>query len=213
MNKTYFPFTACLCAVIIWSCNNSSTSTSESKDSSNNSSTANATDTTNTMNNSANSGTSNNTSSNTTGAPLGKSDSMFVMEAAAGGMMEVEAGNVAQQNAMSQRVKDFGAMMVRDHSKANDELKSFASSRGLTVPSALPADMQKHLDAMKKMTGKAFDQHYVSMMVQDHNEDIGKFKKESTSGTDADLKNWAAKTLPTLQVHKDSIDAIKKGKM
>jgi putative membrane protein len=212
MNKMYFPFAICLSAVMIGSCNNSSTSTSESTDSSNNSSTATA-DTTNTMNNAGNNSTSNNTSSNTTGAPLGKADSMFVMEAAAGGMMEVEAGNIAQQNAMSQRVKDFGAMMVRDHSKANDELKSFASGRGLTIPSALPADMQKHLDAMKKMTGKTFDQHYVSMMTDDHNKDINKFKKESTSGTDADLKNWAAKTLPTLQVHKDSIDAIRKGKM
>lgn len=135
------------------------------------------------------------------------------MEAAAGGMAEVEMGNLAQQQATNQRVKDFGAMMVRDHSKANDELKSLASSRGITVPSALPASKQKMLDNMKKMTGKSFDQHYVSMMVEDHVKDVAKFKKQSTSGKDDQLKTWAGKTLPTLQTHLDSIQAIKKSKL
>lgn len=149
----------------------------------------------------------------TNGAPLSKADSMFVMEAATGGMEEVAMGQLAQQNASSDRVKAFGAMMVRDHSQANNELSSFASSRGLTVPSALPAAKQKDVDNMKKMTGKAFDMHYVSMMVDDHKKDVDKFKKESTSADDADLKNWAGKTLPTLQTHLDSIQAIKNSKM
>lgn len=143
--------------------------------------------------------------------PLSKADSMFIMEAATGGMMEVEAGKIAQQNAASQRIKDFGTMMVTDHSRVNDELKSFASSRGITVPQALPAAMQKHLEAMKKMKGKAFDKHYVSMMTDDHKKDINKFKQESTGANDADLKSWITKTLPTLETHLDSIQAIKKG--
>jgi predicted outer membrane protein len=71
------------------------------------------------------------TTMSTNMAPLDKMDQDFVMKAASGGMMEVELGNMAQQNASSQRVKDFGSMMVRDHSKANDELMSFASRRNL----------------------------------------------------------------------------------
>jgi putative membrane protein len=157
-----------------------------------------------------------NTANNTTAAnttPLTKDDSAFVMEAAGGGMMEVQAGNLAQQNAASQRVKDFGAMMVRDHSKANDELKGLASSHGIMLPDSLPSTEKKHMDAMKKLTGKSFDQHYVNMMVDDHKKDIDKFKKASANCKDADLKNWAAKTLPTLQTHLDSIQAIRKSKM
>ena len=61
-------------------------------------------------------------------SPLTKDDSSFIMEAAAGGMMEVEVGKIAQQNAANQRVKDFGTMMVTDHGKANDELKSIGTS-------------------------------------------------------------------------------------
>jgi putative membrane protein len=133
------------------------------------------------------------------------------MEAATGGLMEVQAGQLAQQNAQSQRVKDFGSMMVTDHSKANDELKSYASSHGITVPDALPKDKQKVLDAMKSMKGSAFDKHYVSMMLEDHQKDVAKFKKESTGADDAQLKTWAGNTLPVLQKHLDSIQAIKKG--
>lgn len=127
-----------------------------------------------------------------------------------GGMEEVEGGNIAQQNGMNPRVKDFGSMMVRDHSKANDELKSLASTKGLTLPSALPADKMKHLDGMRKMTGKSFDSHYISMMVNDHKTDIAEFEKASKDAKDPDLKAWAAKTLPTLKTHLDSAQAINK---
>src|SRR5688572_8119204 len=109
-------------------------------------------------------------SSTSTGArmPFSTQDSTFVMKAAIGGIMEVEAGNLAQQNATSDRVKAFGTMMVNDHSKANSELMALASGRGVTIPTALPADKQKHMEEMKKMKGKAFDNHYMDMMVNDH---------------------------------------------
>lgn len=130
-----------------------------------------------------------------------------------GGMMEVEAGNIAQQNGQSDRVKAFGSMMVKDHSAANQELMSLASSRGITLPTELPADMKKHLDGMRNMKGKQFDNHYVSMMLSDHKKDVGEFEKQSNSANDAELKSWAAKTLPVLKTHLDSIQAINKAKM
>jgi len=135
------------------------------------------------------------------------------MKAATGGMAEVEMGNLAQQKAVNQRVKDFGTMMVKEHSQANDELKALVSNRGITIPTALPADQQKHMDAMQKMTGKSFDQHYVDMMVNDHKKDINEFKMAAEKCNDNDLKTWASKTLPTLQKHMDSIQAIKKSKL
>ncbi len=128
-------------------------------------------------------------------------------------MMEVELGKMAQENGKSERVKGFGQMMVTDHSKANEELKSYASSHGMSLPTSLPAKEQKHVDAMKKMKGKAFDDHYMSMMVNDHKEDISDFEKASKNAKDADLKNWAGKTLPTLKTHLDSAQLINKHKM
>lgn len=217
-----YPLALALCfsSVLALSCNNSGSSDNNGTDtgttgmSGATDGTGTATGTGTGSDTANNAGTGNGgATTNMSSTPLSKADSTFVMKAAAGGMEEVEMGNLAQQNASSQRVKDFGAMMVRDHSKANDELKSFASGRGLTLPAALPADKQKDLDMMRKMTGKSFDQHYVNMMVQDHQKDVNEFKKQSTSGADQQLKDWAGKTLPVLQMHLDSIQAIKKSKM
>src|SRR3954471_15428335 len=164
MKKIYFSFASLLIAAAVVSCNNSSNTAGSGSDSSNNAASGtNATTGGSDTSNRSSAGTgsagasgSNSTTANVNTTPLGKEDSTFVMEAAAGGMEEVELGNVAQQQATNQRVKDFGAMMVRDHSKANDELKSLASSRGITIPSTLPASKQKDVDNMKKMTGKSF---------------------------------------------------------
>ncbi|MGE5519222.1 MAG: DUF4142 domain-containing protein [Candidatus Dadabacteria bacterium] len=142
--------------------------------------------------------------------PFEKEDSTFVMKAAIGGLEEVASGNLAQQNAVNQRVKDFGAMMVRDHSKANDELKALAARHGLSIPDSLPAEKQKHQQAMQKMKGKAFDNHYVQMMLTDHKKDVAEFEKQSQSAKDNDLKTWATNTLPVLKTHLDSIQAISK---
>jgi putative membrane protein len=202
MKKKLLSFAICLSAAFIWSCNNSSETSSTSDSSS--------TTTTGTSGDTASSATNANNST-ASSTPLSKDDSMFVMEAAIGGLMEVQAGQLAQQNAQSQRVKDFGGMMVTDHSKANDELMSYASGHGMTLPTALPADKQKHVDAMKNMKGAAFDKHYISMMVEDHQKDVAKFKKESTNANDPQLKTWAGNTLPVLQKHLDSVQAIKKG--
>jgi putative membrane protein len=180
---------------------NSSTTTTTDSSTNTTSNTANTTSTDN------GTGNANQTSPRT---PFSAQDSTFVMKAAMGGMMEVEAGNVAQQNGANDRVKGFGTMMVNDHSKANSELMALAGGRGVTLPNALPADMQKHMEEMRKMKGKAFDNHYMSMMVKDHGEDISLFEKQANSGTDPELKAWAQKTLPVLQMHRDSATAINK---
>jgi putative membrane protein len=132
----------------------------------------------------------------------------FVTKAASGGMLEVQLGQLAQQNAKSQRVKDFGSMMVTDHSQANDELKSLASSNNITISPTLLPDHQKHIDMMSKMKGADFDKHYMDMMVSDHKEDIDEFKKEANNSNNDAFKSFAAKTLPTLQKHLDSAQAI-----
>ena len=149
-----------------------------------------------------------NTTAVTNTTTVDKESMDFVTKAASGGMLEVQLGQLAQQNAKSQRVKDFGSMMVTDHSQANNELKSLAASNNITVSSALLPDHQNHLDMMSKMKGADFDKHYMDMMVGDHKEDIDEFKKEANSSSNDAFKGFAAKTLPTLQKHLDSAQAI-----
>ncbi|SFB95012.1 DUF4142 domain-containing protein [Spirosoma endophyticum] len=135
----------------------------------------------------------------------------FAVKAANGGMLEVELGRLAQEKAQSKDVKDFGAMMVKDHSKANDEFKAIATLKNITLPSTLGEDEQEHVNELAKLSGKEFDKKYVSMMVDDHKEDIDLFKKASEDEkNDASIKEFAAKTLPTLQKHLDAITAIDK---
>jgi putative membrane protein len=129
-------------------------------------------------------------------------------KAAGGGMMEVELGQLAQQNAKSERVKNFGQMMVRDHSAANDDLKAVARQKNVTLPESMPAEHQHHKDDLSKKKGADFDKAYIKMMVDDHKKDIDEFEKMSKNASDPDVKNFATQKLPTLKTHLDSAQAI-----
>ena len=142
--------------------------------------------------------------------PVSEDDSKFAVNAASGGMMEVQLGELAQQKARSQRVKDYGAMLVRDHSKANDELKSLASMKNVTLPPAPGEDHMDHIKDLSKKSGREFDKDYMKMMIDDHKKDISDFEDASKDAKDSDIKGFAAKTLPTLQMHLDSANAIYK---
>ena len=112
-------------------------------------------------------------------------------KAAKGGMMEVTMGKMAEQNAQSDDVKSFGKRMVTDHGKANDELKSIASKKGVQLPS-------------KERTGKwTSDKDYMDMMVKDHEKDLAEFKEEASSGSDPDVKKFADDTAKIVQEHLD----------
>jgi len=128
-------------------------------------------------------------------------DRTFMDKAAQGGMAEVELGQLAQQKASSQAVKDFGKRMQHDHSMANDKLKSIASSKGVTLPSSLNAKDKALYDRLSGMSGSSFDKAYMQAMIKDHNEDISEFKKESEKAKDQDVKTFASTTLPTLEEH------------
>ena len=140
--------------------------------------------------------------------PVGEADRTFMMEAASGGMMEVELGRIASQSASHERVKSFGNMMVQDHTNANNELKALASGKNVMLPDSMMTKHREHLEMMRNKTGKEFDRAYMNMMVQDHNEDISKFQNASNTAQDADLKGFASKTRPVLQKHLDSAKAI-----
>jgi len=138
-------------------------------------------------------------------------DKKFVMEAASGGMMEVEAGKLAIANSASAKVKEVGRMMVTDHTKANTQLKAVAAQKNISLSPALMEKHQQHIDMLKSKKGAEFDQEYINMMVDDHQEDVEKFSDESTKGTDADVKAFATKTLPVLKKHLQHVKMVDEG--
>jgi putative membrane protein len=128
-------------------------------------------------------------------------DASFAKEAAEGGMAEVKLGQLAEDKGASQQVKDFGKRMVDDHSKADDQLKSAASSDKIALPDKLNTREQAEYDRLSKLSGTAFDRAYARDMLRDHETDVAAFRREADDGKDASIKNFASQTLPTLQDH------------
>jgi putative membrane protein len=142
--------------------------------------------------------------------PPRQDDKKFAKEAAIGGLTEVELGKLAQQKASSDAVKQFAQKMVDDHSKANDELKQVASKEGLDIPSAPDKKHQSRIDKMSKLSGAEFDKAYIKDQLKDHKEDVRKFETESKNGTMPGVKDFATKTLPTLEQHLEMVKQLEK---
>lgn len=139
---------------------------------------------------------------------LNSDDSDFLKNAAKGGMAEVELGKLALQKASSPDVKEFADLMIRDHSKANQELTALAASKGLELPSGKGLSEDVSATHLKMLSGKSFDDAYVKNMLEDHKKDVADFQKESESAQDPDVRKFAKKTLPTLKTHLSKIEKI-----
>ena len=137
-------------------------------------------------------------------------DASFYKDAAAGGMSEVELGQLAQDKASTPAVKEFGAMMVKDHSAADDRLKRLAMSEQVSLQGG-PTVLQKATKAkLDMMSGESFDKSYIKGMLDDHKADIKDFQKEASDGKDPQARAFAAATLPTLKHHLQRAEAIAK---
>ena len=138
-------------------------------------------------------------------APMDQStqDQTFVNEAARGGQMEVNLGQLAEKKASNPKVKQFGERMVKDHTRLNAELSSVAKSIGLNVPGTLSARQQAEYEKLAKLSGPAFDTSYMNLMVKDHTGDLAAFRKEETATQNQDLKATITKAIPVIQEHLD----------
>ena len=157
-------------------------------------------------------GTTSTTSTGSSGgtiSSLDTADKEFMMKAAQGGMAEVSLGQMAALRGTNPDVKGFGSRMVTDHSKANDELKQLAQTKGIALPSEIDKESQNTADKLTKASDADFDKAYIGDMVEDHEKDVSEFEKASKDAKDPDLKDWVTKTLPTLQDHLKMAKATK----
>jgi putative membrane protein len=132
---------------------------------------------------------------------VSSSDKKFVEKASQGGAAEVQFGKLAEQKAQSAEVKQFGQRMVKDHSAANDKLTQLAGKKGIAPAADMDSSSKREYDKLSKLSGAQFDKEYMKTMVSDHEKDIKEFKSEAKSGKDADIKNFAESTVPTLEEH------------
>jgi putative membrane protein len=128
-------------------------------------------------------------------------DSSFLKDATEGGIMEVKLGQLAQTNASSQAVKDFGQRMVTDHGKMGEDVKMVASRENVNLPTSESMMQKMTYERLSHKTGVDFDKAYIEDMVKDHKADIAAFEKEVNSGSDSDAKAVAQKALPIIREH------------
>ena len=135
-------------------------------------------------------------------------DADFFQQAAMGGIAEVDAGKLAEHKGGDAAIKKFGAQMVKDHTKANDELKKIAKQQQVTLPKHPDPE---HIAMQKKLahlSGKKFDSTYIEGQVTDHKAVIALFEHEAASGENAKAKAFAVKTLPVLKHHLSMLEQM-----
>jgi putative membrane protein len=140
-----------------------------------------------------------------------RQDADFMVKATAGNEQEVVLGKLAQTNASNPAVKRFGEMMIHDHEMSEKEFRGLAANKHIILPDTISNAQKKEHDDLQKKTGRDFDKAYIKLMVDDHKDDIGEFKKAEKNANDMDIKALAAKTLPILQKHLDTVQVLQKG--
>jgi putative membrane protein len=131
---------------------------------------------------------------------LSQQDKTFIKNAAEGGMAEVELSKIAEKS-QNPQVKQFAERMVRDHTAANTELTGIVTGLGIDMPNRLDTEHQRIRDQLAGMHGTAFDQQYMHVMVDDHDQAVKLFREEDAAGRDPELKQFAQKTLPIIEQH------------
>jgi putative membrane protein len=131
----------------------------------------------------------------------GMTDRNFVEDMAAGGRAEVELAKLAQQKASNKQVKTFAAMLARDHTKAGDELKTVATQANIDLSTIDTEEGKDERDRLAKLSGGEFDREYIKMMVDKHEKTVNDVEGKAERSDNDHVKQWAAKTLPTLKKH------------
>jgi putative membrane protein len=137
----------------------------------------------------------------------------FVKEVAISDMFEIESNKLAQEKGNAAE-KSFASQMVTDHTKTSTALKGLVSGGKVNaeLPAALDSSHQSKLDKLKGESGKDFSSDFVSMQVSAHKDAVSLFERYAKGGDNADLKNWAGTTLPTLKHHLEMAQNLSKSK-
>lgn len=134
--------------------------------------------------------------------PQVQMDNDFVRNATQSGLSEIKLGQLAQQQSGSSAIRDYGKMMVADHQKANDELINLSRDRGYRdIPTQPAINARNEYDKLSRLTGPEFDKAFVKQVVKEHEQTVKLFKEQAENGKDEQVRNWARKTLPTLERH------------
>ena len=128
-------------------------------------------------------------------------DESWLQAAIQGDRFEVQGGKAAQRKGADQAVKDLGTRLAADHLKAFREARSVAKRLGISRPGEPTESQQWELRVTSEFTGSAFDQHYASLEVGDHKDDIDEAKSEIEGGVNPAILALARQDLKLYRLH------------
>ena len=132
---------------------------------------------------------------------LSPMDNAFIRDSAQDNKAQIMLGELAEKKATNADVKQFAERMVRDHDKIEERLEQLADNEGVELPRNPAPRANMTDDELQKLSGKQFDKAYMSHMLNDHTQDVSAFKHEEQQGSNPQVKEFAEKTLPTLESH------------
>lgn len=139
---------------------------------------------------------------------LSTADATFINTAAQAGLEEVKFGQLATTKTHNKRVRAFAEQMVSDHTQANQKLMAIAQAKGITPTSTMDTMHDQLYSQLQGEHGRSFNRDYLAAQLKDHQTVVQMFQDEAQNGTDPDVKNFAAQTLPILQHHLDELEKM-----
>lgn len=145
----------------------------------------------------------------TTAMPL--TAAAFTTMIAGGNLYEIESGKLAETKAVNEECRKMGTMLVTDHTKQQDMLKTAAAASvpSVTLPTAMPPEHQAHLEALKGATGAEFDRLFLAQQKEAHTKMLAALRSYAESGDSPSLKAFAAKAAPGVEQHLNKVASMK----
>lgn len=140
--------------------------------------------------------------------PVDKASQKFISSAIQGDMAEVEVGKLAQEKGQSEAVKQFGAMLMKDHGEHKTKAEKAASELGVKPPTGPSISQKATYAKLKILSGASFDKSFATAMVKDHQQDIKEYQEEAPK--DDAAGKLAKETLPVLQKHLQTAQSLEK---
>jgi putative membrane protein len=144
---------------------------------------------------------------------VSSADKQFMIMAAKADMTEANEGQLAENQAKRDEVKDFARMLVKDHTESYEGLTELAAKLGVTIPKGIDTGKDRTIQQLVHLKDAHFDVQFVRDEIASHKQALAAFKREAASGSDADVKAFAAKTIPVLEKHLQAAEAAAKPAM
>lgn len=132
----------------------------------------------------------------------------FIKQGLEAGQTEIKASKIAETTSKNSRVINFAQMVISDHAAINDDLQKMAISNKIAAADSVSAAHQADISSMSNNSALAFDQAYIRLMIDDHQQAIKIFNTVKDDERNSDIQHFAKKTLPVLMMHLDSAKAI-----